>query len=148
MLPFHWKSALPRNYKKNVIARDLHSANKINSDLEEEISIIKAKYLKAVYPNEFIDSLISNFHQTKEDFLIPVSLFEEWKKIRFQVPKRMKRIICKLEEYANNKKSLGIHGKLENYDYFPIEISYYSQIECYLKGNMYMQRILFWRNQM
>ena len=114
MLPFHWKSAVPRNYKKNVIARDLHSANKISSALEEEISIIKAKYLKAVYQNEFIDSLISNCHQTKEDFLIPATLSEECKKIRFKVPKRMKRIICKLEEYATHKKSLGIHGKLEN----------------------------------
>ena len=45
-LPFHWKSAVPRNYKKNVIVGDLHRANKISCDLEKEISIIKAKYLK------------------------------------------------------------------------------------------------------
>ena len=75
-LPFHWKSAVPRNYKKNVIVGDLHRANKISSDLDEEISIIKAKYLKAGYPSGFIDSVI-DFHQTREDFLIPPSLFEE-----------------------------------------------------------------------
>ena len=108
-LPFHWKSAVPRNYKKNVIVGDLHRANKISSDLEKEISIIKAKYLKAGYPNEFIDSIINDFHQTKEDFLIPPSLFEERKEISFQVPfckrneDKMKRIICKLEEYTNYK---------------------------------------------
>ena len=39
----------PRNYEKNVIVGDLHCANKINSDLEKEISIIKAKYLKDGY---------------------------------------------------------------------------------------------------
>ena len=31
--PFHWKSAASRNYKKNVIAGDLHRSNKISSDL-------------------------------------------------------------------------------------------------------------------
>ena len=108
-LPFHWKSAVPRNYKKNVIVGDLQRANKISSDLEKKISIIKAKYLKACYPSGFIDPIINDFHQTKEDFLIPPSLFEEWKEISFQVPfckrneDKMKRIICKLEEYTNYK---------------------------------------------
>ena len=93
--------------QKNVIVGDLHCANKISSDLEKEISIIKAKYLKAGYPNGFIDSIINDFHQTKEDFLIPPSLFEERKEISFQVPfckrneEKTKRIICKLEEYTN-----------------------------------------------
>ena len=103
------KSTVPRNYKKIVIVGDLHRANKINSDLEKEVSIIKAKYLKAGYLNGFIDSIINDFHQTKEDFLIPPSLFEEQKEISFQVPyckrneEKMKRIICKLEEYTNCK---------------------------------------------
>ena len=101
-LLFHWKFAVPRNYKKNVIVGDFHCANKISSELEKEISIIKAKYLKAGYPNGFIDSIINDFHQTKEDFLIPPSLFDEQKEISFQVPfckrneEKMKRIICKL----------------------------------------------------
>ena len=76
-LPFHWKSAVPRNYKNNVIVVDLHHANKISSNLEKEISITKAKYLKADYPSGFIGSIINDFHQTKEYFLIPRSLFEE-----------------------------------------------------------------------
>ena len=99
-LSFHWKSVVPRNYKKNFIVGELHRANKISFDLEKEISIIKTKYLKAGYPNGFIDSIINDFHQTK-DFLIPPSLFEEWKEISFQVPcrkrneEKIKRIICK-----------------------------------------------------
>ena len=61
------------------------------------------------HPNGFLDSIINNFHQTKEDFLIPPSLFEERKEISFQVlfckrnEEKMKRIICKLEEYTNYK---------------------------------------------
>ena len=108
-LPFHWKSAVPRNYKKNVIVGDLHRANKISSNLEKEIFIIKAKYLKSGYPNEFIDSIINHFYQTTEDFLIPPSLFEERKEVSFQIPfyrrseKKIKQIICKLEEYTNYK---------------------------------------------
>ena len=62
--PFHWKSTVPRNYKKNVIAGDFHLANKISPDLEKEISIIKAKYLKAGYPKGFIDSIINDFRKT------------------------------------------------------------------------------------
>ena len=61
-LPFHWKSAVPSNYKKNVAVGDLHRANKIGSDLEKEVSIMKAKYLKPGYPNAFINSIINDFH--------------------------------------------------------------------------------------
>ena len=82
-LPFHCKSAVPRNYKKHVIVGDIHRANKISSVLEKEISIIKAKYLKAGYPNGFI---INDFNQTNKDFLIPSLLFVEQKENRFQVP--------------------------------------------------------------
>ena len=86
-----------------MLVGDLRNANKISSDVGEEISIIKAKYLKCGYPNGFIDSVINNFHQTKEDFMI------EREETSFQVPfskaneEEMKRIICKLEECTNYK---------------------------------------------
>ena len=103
------KSTVPRNYKKNVIVGDLHRANKITSDLEKEISIMKKKYLKAGQPNGFIDSTINDFHQTKEDILIQPSLFQEQKEISFQVPfckrneEKVKQITCILEEYTKYK---------------------------------------------
>ena len=71
--------------------------------------MIKAIYLKAGHPNGFISSIINDFHQSKKDFLIPPSLFEERKEISFKVPfckrnqVKTKRIICKLEEQANYK---------------------------------------------
>ena len=108
-LPFHWKSAVPRSYKKHAIVGDIHCANKISPNLEKEISTIKVKYLKARYPNGFI---INDFHQTNKDFLIQSLLFVEQKEIRFQVPfckrneEKMKKIICKLEEYTNHKTKL------------------------------------------
>ena len=69
-LPFYWTSPMPRNEKKNVIIGDVHRANKINSNLEQEIFTIQARYLKAGYSNAFIISKINNFHQNKEHFLI------------------------------------------------------------------------------
>ena len=140
----HWKSAVPRNYKNNDIVGDPHQANKSSSDLEKEISIIKTKYLKASYPNGFIDSVINEFHQTREDFLIP-PLFEQQKEISFQVPfckrneEKMNQIICKLEEYTNFEIKFTIP--------FLVERSNISQSKCYLGGNMYMQRVLYWRNK-
>ena len=95
---------MPRNYKKNVIVGDLHRANKITSDLEKEISVIKAKYLKVGYPNGFIGFILQKIFS-----LIPPSLFEEQKEVSFQVPfckrneEKVKQIICKLEEYINYK---------------------------------------------
>ena len=148
-LPFHWKFAAPRNYKKNVIVGDLHRANKIISDSEKEISIIKAKYLKGGYPTGLIDSIINDFHQTKEDFLIPPSLSEDWKEISFQVPfckrneEKMKRIIFKLEEYTNYKIKFMYSWKTRKLLSFRIKRSYCSQSQCHLQRNMHMQRILY-----
>ena len=68
-LCFHWKSVVPRNYKKKVIVGDLRHANKISFALGKKISMTKAKYLKANYPNAFINSVINYFDQTKEDFI-------------------------------------------------------------------------------
>ena len=142
-LPFHWKSAVPRNYKNNVIVVDLHHANKISSNLEKEISITKAKYSKAGYPSGFIDSIINDFHQTKEYFLIPRSLFEEWKEISFQVTN------CK----RNEEKMKRINKNLEQHTNYNIKFRYSWKsrklrplFECYLQRNMHMQKILYWRN--
>lgn len=49
---------------------------KLSSDLEQEISIIKTKYLKAGYTNAFINSKVNNFHRD-QGFFIPSALFEE-----------------------------------------------------------------------
>ena len=103
------EASVPINYKKNATVEDHYCANKIGSDLEREIFTIKAKYIKAGYPNGFIDSIINYFHQTKRYSLTQSSLFEEQKEISFQIPfckrneEKMKRIICKLQEYTKYK---------------------------------------------
>ena len=103
------EASVPINYKENATVGVPYCANKIGSVLEKEISTIKARYIKGGYPNGFIDSIINYFHQTKKYFLTQSLLFEEQKEISFQIPfckrneEKMKRIICKLEEYAKDK---------------------------------------------
>ena len=58
----------------------------MSCDLEKKTSIIKAKYLKACYPEAFLNSVINNFDlDTEEDFLIPPILSEEQNENKLQV---------------------------------------------------------------
>lgn len=56
----------------------------MSCDLEKKTSIIKAKYLKACYPDAFLNSVINNF-DLEEDFLIPPILSEEQNENKLQV---------------------------------------------------------------
>lgn len=64
-------------YKKNLTLGVLQCLNKTSPSLEQETSIIEANYVKASYPNAFINSIINYFSQSKEDFLISSTLFEK-----------------------------------------------------------------------
>ena len=59
--PNVWESKIPKRYKRNTIKTDLHRAQKISSDFDQEIKIIKNRYLKANYPLVFINNVINNF---------------------------------------------------------------------------------------
>ena len=102
-LPFHWTSAVPKHHK-NVIIGDLHCVNNLSSNFEQEVGIIRNKYIKA--GNPFINSIIDGFNQEKEDPLIPTSLFEERKEVSLQIPfckrneNEISRIIDKLEAFT------------------------------------------------
>ena len=71
----------------------LHRIKNHSSNFEQEVRIIRDKYIKAGYPFHFIDSIIEDFNQEKEDLLIPTSLFKGRKEVRFQIPfcKRKKK---------------------------------------------------------
>ena len=65
-LPFYWTSVVPNHYKENVIIGDLHRVKNLSSNLEQEVSIIKKKCIKAVYPFCFINSVINGFNKKKK----------------------------------------------------------------------------------
>ena len=60
-LPFHWTSAVPKHCKKNVIIGDLHRVKNLSSNFEQEVRIIRNKYIKAGYPLHFINSVTDSF---------------------------------------------------------------------------------------
>ena len=87
-LPFHWSSAVPKKYKRNVINGELHRAKKISSNFELEKRRILTKFKTAGYPIRFINSVIRSFENREEEQIIPNWLFEEEKKfvVRIQIP--------------------------------------------------------------
>ena len=85
-LPFHWACAVPKHSKKNVVTRDLHRVKNLSSHFEQEVRIIKIKYIKAGYHFRFINSVIDDFNQGNEYPLILTRLFEERKEVSFNIP--------------------------------------------------------------
>ena len=109
-----------KHYKKNVIIGDLHRVKNLSSDFEQEVRIIRNKYIKAGYPFRFINSVIDGFNQEKEDLLILTSLFEKKKEVSFQIPfckrneSKISRIIDKLEAFTNYKVKFRYFWKTRN----------------------------------
>ena len=121
-LPFHWTSATPKHYKKNVVIGDLHRIKNFSSTFEQEVRIIRDKFIKVGYLFPFINSIADVFNQEKEDLLIPTNLFEEREELSFQIPfckrneNKISRINDKLEVFTNCKVKFGIFGKQERLD--------------------------------
>ena len=81
-VPLHWHSKTPVRYKRNAIIGDLTRAKRISSCFQEEVQIIRSKFLTAGFPTRFVDSVIRNFispMQDKDDSLplIPPFFFEK-----------------------------------------------------------------------
>ena len=81
-VPLHWHSKTPVRYKRNAIIGDLTRAKRISNCLDEEVKIIKKKFIKAGFPEKFVESVIRNFLEKEENKeedlpLIPSFFFEE-----------------------------------------------------------------------
>ena len=60
-LPVPWASNIPKSYKRKTINTDLYRAKRIAANLDNELVIIKRKFLAAKYPHRFINSVINTF---------------------------------------------------------------------------------------
>ena len=58
-LPLPWTSNTPNRYKRNTVNGDLHRSKRISSNFDEEMSLIKEKFLKADYPLRFINNAVN-----------------------------------------------------------------------------------------
>ena len=65
-LPSLWTSKTPKPYKRNTVNGDLHHSKRISSNFDEEIPLIKEKFMKADYPLLFINSVVNEFQKGKE----------------------------------------------------------------------------------
>ena len=73
-LPAPWSLNIPKRYKRNTINTDLYCAKRIVTNLDNELVIIKKKFLAADYPHRFINSVINTFiekENKEEEYLIP-----------------------------------------------------------------------------
>ena len=60
-LPSLWTSRSPKRYKRNTFIGDLHCSKRISSNVDEEIHLIKEKFMKADYQLRFINSADNEF---------------------------------------------------------------------------------------
>ena len=68
-----------QNAKKNTANGDLHHSKRISLNFDEEILLVKEKFMKFDYPLRFINSVFNEFQKGKnhggESFIIPSNLF-------------------------------------------------------------------------
>ena len=69
--PVHWKSQIPKRYKRNAINGDLYHLWRISSNSSHEKNQIRCKFSSAGYPMRFVNSVINDFESNKQDPMIP-----------------------------------------------------------------------------
>ena len=65
---------------QSMVKYNLHRFKRISSNFDEDIPLIKQKFMKADQPLRFIKGVVNEFQKSKEcgyeSFIIPTSLFE------------------------------------------------------------------------
>ena len=62
----HWKSAIPKKWKKNTITGALHRAKRITSDWQSEVQTIKQSFVNSGYLPKFVQDTINEFEEGDE----------------------------------------------------------------------------------
>ena len=110
----HWKTKVPKRYKRNAINGDLSRSFRISSDFQAEKTLIREKYLTAGYPIRFTESVIRQFEKRQQenfendDNIIPTWMFEEvTRRVVIEIPfcnkneLAAKRFLSKLKSFAD-----------------------------------------------
>ena len=115
----------PKRYKRNTINGDLHCSKRISSNFDEEITLIKEKFMNVDYPLHFINSIVNEFQKGKEcgdeSFIIPTSLFGIAKPLTFvEIPycelneMKSKHFLKKFHKFTSNSFRMVITWKIRN----------------------------------
>ena len=62
-LPLPWTCKSPKRYKQNTINGDLHRPKRMSSNFDEEIPLIKEKFMKPDYPLCFLSRVVNEFQK-------------------------------------------------------------------------------------
>ena len=76
--PVHWKSQIPKRYKRNAINGDLYHLWRISSNFSHEKNQIRCKFSSAGYPMRFVNSAINDSESKEHDSMIPNYLFNNF----------------------------------------------------------------------
>ena len=94
--PSPWTAKTPKCYKRNTMNGDLHRSKRRSSSFDEEILLIKEKFMKVDYSLGFINGVVNEFQKGKEcgdeSFAVPTSLFKITKPLIYEIP------YCELNE--------------------------------------------------
>ena len=73
----HWKSQIPKWYKRNAITWDLYHSRRISPNFYHEKNEIRSKLSSAGYLMRFVNSVINDFERKEHDPMIPKYLFND-----------------------------------------------------------------------
>ena len=156
-LPVPWSSNIPKRYKRNTINTDLYRAKRIATNLDNELVIIKRKFLAANYPHRFINSVINTFvekeNTKEEEYLIPQNFFEVSKPViliemPFSVKNEIasKQLIKKFNCFTSFKFDLRIKWLTKKIrTLFHLKINHYTQHVRYIKEYVFVVRNISWK---
>ena len=74
------------HHKKDGITDELHSARKIVSDLQFEVTRIRTKFTQAGFPRKVIENTTDNFNKIDEEFIISKCFFNERNLVTIHLP--------------------------------------------------------------
>ena len=118
--PVHWKSQIPKRYKRNAINGDLYRSWRISSNFYHEKSQIRSKFSSAGYPMRFVNSVINDFENKEHDPMIPNYLFNDFESkpiVLIDIPfcneneKVSKQLLKKLKVFTTEKYDFRILWK-------------------------------------
>ena len=76
--PVHWKSQIPKSYKRNAINGDLYRLWRISSNFYPKKNEIRNKYSSARYLMRFVNRVINDLENKEHDPMTPNYLFNDF----------------------------------------------------------------------
>ena len=74
----HWKSQIPKRYKRSAVDGDLYRSWRISSNFYHKKNQIRNEFSTSGHPMRFVNSVINDFKSKEHDPMIPSYLFNDF----------------------------------------------------------------------